>query len=156
MSWEAPTAAPPDPPASSARRGEPSGWWRRVGASVVDALVLSVVWIPLFLLGADEGARLSGAATAAIGLLYAVALLYAPLMLAYNNGQTIGKNALSIRVVKYDDGAPIGIGRAVLRELPVKAILSIIPLIDVLWPLWQKENRALHDLVVDTWVIKTD
>ena len=28
-------------------------------------------------------------------------------------------------------------------------------LADVLWPLWDEENRALHDFVVDTRTIKT-
>jgi hypothetical protein len=27
-------------------------------------------------------------------------------------------------------------------------------LADVLWPLWDEENRALHDMIVDTRVIK--
>jgi uncharacterized RDD family membrane protein YckC len=157
MSWDAPTAAAPDRPDRAAPRADlvPSGWWSRVGAQVVDGLVLIVAWIPLLILSPGEGESLSGGATLALVLLYAAALLYAPLMLAFNNGQTVGKAAMSIRVVKYYDGAPIGLGRALLREIPVKGLLSIIPLIDVLWPLWQKENRALHDLVVDTWVVKT-
>jgi uncharacterized RDD family membrane protein YckC len=155
MSWESPTAAPPDQAAGSRRGHTPSGWWSRVGAVIVDALVLIVVWVPIAILLPSDGGDLSGGGVAVVAALYVLAFLYAPLMLAFNNGQTVGKAALSIRVIKYDDGAPIGLGRALLREIPVKAILGIIPLIDVLWPLWQKENRALHDLVVDTWVVKT-
>jgi uncharacterized RDD family membrane protein YckC len=154
MSWDAPTAAAPDRLAQPASL-EPSGWWSRVGAQVIDGLVLIVAWVPLLILSPGEGESLSGGATLAVVLLYAAALLYAPLMLALNNGQTVGKAAMSIRVVRYGDGASIGLGRALLREIPVKGVLSIIPLIDVLWPLWQKDNRALHDLVVDSWVVKT-
>jgi hypothetical protein len=50
-----------------------------------------------------------------------------------------------------------------LREVAVKWLLfnavggsvtfGIAPLIDVLWPLWDEENRALHDLLVDTRTI---
>jgi uncharacterized RDD family membrane protein YckC len=32
--------------------------------------------------------------------------------------------------------------------------LGIVSLIDVLWPLWDEENRALHDFVVNTRVIR--
>jgi hypothetical protein len=46
-----------------------------------------------------------------------------------------------------------------LREVVVKALLfgllggitgGIVHLLDVLWPLWDEENRALHDFVVNT------
>jgi hypothetical protein len=50
-----------------------------------------------------------------------------------------------------------------LREVVVKALLfgvagaitgGLANLADVLWPLWEEENRALHDFVVDTRTIK--
>ena len=31
---------------------------------------------------------------------------------------------------------------------------GLASLADVLWPLWDEENRALHDLIVDTRVVK--
>ena len=31
---------------------------------------------------------------------------------------------------------------------------GLATLADVLWPLWDEENRALHDLIVDTRVIR--
>jgi len=39
-----------------------------------------------------------------------------------------------------------------LRELPVKAILTLTIVLDQLWPLWDRENRALHDIVVNSRV----
>jgi uncharacterized RDD family membrane protein YckC len=53
---------------------------------------------------------------------------------------------------------------AMLREVIVKSLLvgvvssftfGLAWLLDVLWPLWDEENRALHDFVVNTRVIKT-
>jgi uncharacterized RDD family membrane protein YckC len=50
-----------------------------------------------------------------------------------------------------------------LREIAVKGLLvsiasSILPLIpwllDNLWPLWDDENRALHDMVCSTHVVR--
>ena len=51
-----------------------------------------------------------------------------------------------------------------LREVVVKWLLfnvvggsvtfGLAWLVDVLWPLWDEENRALHDMVVDSRVIK--
>jgi uncharacterized RDD family membrane protein YckC len=31
---------------------------------------------------------------------------------------------------------------------------GIAPLLDVLWPLWDEENRALHDFIVSTRVVQ--
>ena len=46
-----------------------------------------------------------------------------------------------------------------LREVVVKWLLfgvvaarspfGLAPLLDVLWPLWDEENRALHDFIVE-------
>jgi uncharacterized RDD family membrane protein YckC len=59
-------------------------------------------------------------------------------------------------------GGPMTFGFAMLREVAVKALLfgivssmtfGLATLLDVLWPLWDEENRALHDLIVDTRVV---
>ena len=111
----------------------------------------------------------TGAAIAAIILVWilvsVVWLLYAPLLMMREgprNGQTIGRQLLGIRVVR-NTGQPMSFGWAALREFVVKGLLvgiasSIIPvlpwLLDVLWPLWDDENRALHDMIVQTHVVK--
>ncbi len=50
-----------------------------------------------------------------------------------------------------------------LREVAVKTLLfgiagsltfGLAQLLDWLWPLWDEENRALHDFIVDTRVIQ--
>ena len=90
-----------------------------------------------------------------------VALLYAPILMARTNGKTLGRMAMNIRVVK-TNGEPITFGFAMLREVAVKTLLVGIAsaltggigyLLDVLWPLWDEENRALHDFVVNTRTI---
>jgi hypothetical protein len=52
---------------------------------------------------------------------------------------------------------------AMLREVGVKALLfgiagsvtaGLANLADVLWPLWDDENRALHDFVVNSRVVQ--
>ena len=79
-----------------------------------------------------------------------------------HNGQTWGKQIVGIRVVR-DSGESVGFGFASLREVVVKGLLfgigsSIIPIIptllDLLWPLWDDENRALHDMIVSSHVVK--
>jgi uncharacterized RDD family membrane protein YckC len=150
------------------------GWWSRVGAQLIDGLVIGVGGTILviaitapFSIGffANDGV---GIVSLIVGLLIAVlcvslvALLYAPALMARTNGQTWGRMATGIRVVRAN-GRPIDFGFAMLREVAVKTLLfgvlgavtgGLAPLIDVLWPLWDEENRALHDFVVDTRTIR--
>jgi uncharacterized RDD family membrane protein YckC len=61
-------------------------------------------------------------------------------------------------------GHPIDFLWAVLREVVVKTLVfagiggsvtfGLAWLLDCLWPLWDDENRALHDLVVDSRVVR--
>ena len=83
-------------------------------------------------------------------------------MMARTNGQTLGRMVVGIRVVRAK-GQPMTFGWAMLREVAVKALLfgiassltfGLASLLDVLWPLWDEENRALHDFIVDTRVIR--
>jgi uncharacterized RDD family membrane protein YckC len=62
-----------------------------------------------------------------------------------------------------DNGEQIELGFGFLREFVVKNLLfgviggffaGIPTLVDYLWPLWDDENRCLHDMVVSTHVIR--
>jgi len=168
--WDRPIADAPalGPP--------PAGWWSRVGAALVDLVVIAtpavLLAVPIFggvtaAFSADAGVGIISLVLgvfAYLGLLFAVAILYAPLLMrrpGRRNGQTWGKQLFGIRVVRAN-GAPIGFGWAALREACVKGLAlgfasTVVPLVpymlDALWPLWDAENRALHDMVVDTLVV---
>jgi uncharacterized RDD family membrane protein YckC len=130
--------------------GGPAGWWSRVGATILDGIIVS---IPLLLGGIS--AIVSDTLAGVLGFVYLVALVfYAPVLLTVNEGRTWGKQFAGIRVVKMD-GEPVGFGVAFARET-IKllfAITGILWVINVLWPLWQPENRAWHDLITGTRVI---
>jgi uncharacterized RDD family membrane protein YckC len=152
-----------------------SGWWRRVGAYVIDGIVIAVgALILLAIVGALTGGGLlindtAGVIGFMVGVLiwglfvFVAALLYAPLRMSKTNGQTLGRMALGIRVVRAN-GQRIDFGYAALREVVVKWLLfnviagsftfGLAPLIDNLWPLWDEENRALHDMIVDSRVVR--
>ena len=131
----------------------PAGWWSRVGASLLDSVVMyGGLFVAIALAGVVSNTVLVVALIVSlVGL-----LLYAPLMLAFGGGQTLGKRAVGIRV-KLDDGRPIGLGRALVRELLVKSLLfGVIPFVgfvNVLWPLWDGDNRALHDIMCGSRVV---
>jgi uncharacterized RDD family membrane protein YckC len=110
----------------------------------------------------------AGIASVIVGLLLSfvaiaiVALLYAPFLMARTNGKTLGRMAVGNRVIRAS-GEPMTFVWAMLREVAVKALLfgfvssftfGLASLLDVLWPLWDDENRALHDFIVDTRTVK--
>jgi uncharacterized RDD family membrane protein YckC len=130
-------------------------------------LVILAIFGGVFSVGffADED---TGVVAVVVGLMLGflavaiVALLYAPLMMDRTNGKTLGRMAMGIRVVRAN-GQPITFGFAMLREVAVKALLfglagsltfGLANLADVLWPLWDDENRALHDFLVDTRTVR--
>jgi uncharacterized RDD family membrane protein YckC len=75
-------------------------------------------------------------------------------------GQTLGKMALGIRIVRYRDGENPGFVRAVAIRNLVTFLISCIPLIgqvflliDIL-TIFGNEHRCLHDLMADTKVVE--
>jgi uncharacterized RDD family membrane protein YckC len=116
---------------------ELSGWWIRVAAELIDGLfaITIIGFIVNFFLMGREGER---------------------------NGQTLGKQLCNIRVIK-EDGTPVTAGFAVLRDFVVKGLLfgtvgsfflGIPTLLNVLWPLWDERNQALHDKMLSAYVVK--
>ena len=156
--WQQPVAAQ-----SQAWVGrELSGWWSRVGAYLLDAIFTSIVsWVGVGLI--YGGSEVLGVILVLAGIV--VAFLYFPLTMmreGENNGQSFGKQILGIRVIR-DSGESISFGWALLRQFVVIYLLfSVVGgflfgipwLIDVLWPLWDSQNRALHDMIVSSHVVR--
>ena len=166
--WQQPIARP-----TSGWAGQPlASWGSRLGAYLIDLLVLiipmAILAVVIFagsLDGDSSTWSVIGASFLYVVLISAVVLLYAPLLMmrrGERNGQTLGKQLVGIRVVR-DSGEAMGFGWAALREVVVKNLAvgiasSIIPFIpwflNFFWPLWDDQNRALHDMVVSTHVIR--
>ena len=67
-------------------------------------------------------------------------------------GQTLGKRALSVRVVDAHTGAPSGVGRAIGRYFA--RIISAIPcFLGFLWMLWDPNKQTWHDKMVGSFVV---
>ena len=154
-----------------------AGWGSRAAAFVVDFLIVVIPsLILLTVLGGGIAAVGDDGSGAGLGALIAamilsvivigvVSLLYAPLLMrrqGHGNGQTWGKQLLNVRVIR-DNGQPFNFGTAALREVVLKQLAvgiasSIIPLIpfllNYLWPLWDDQDRALHDMAASTHVVR--
>jgi uncharacterized RDD family membrane protein YckC len=174
--------------------GEPlAGWWQRVGAYVIDILILTpLVFIAAWPWMTDivstygdlfseaiESAE-TGAAAPDQGDVLSELML--PLLMmtlvglavsfVYNVGflkwkaATPGKLVVGLRVRLRETPGPLSWGTVLLRWLgqnwyaamsavPILgSVLSLYPLVDVLWPLWDEKKQALHDKVAKTNVVR--
>jgi uncharacterized RDD family membrane protein YckC len=137
----------------------------RLGASILDGLIIGlIVYLPL-VLGALLGGVSQGDATGefppgvAVGLLFGAAgfivWLWFTIKLLKANGQSIGKKAVGIKMVRRD-GSEVSLSRVIWLRNVVNMLLGIIPLygfIDVLF-IFGNARRCVHDHLADTIVIK--
>ena len=127
-----------------AQNVEYMGFWIRLAALIIDAILLGVV---NFIVSAALGDSLfTTLLNALIGFGYAVT------MIAWR-GQTVGKMILGIQVVDSQGNIP-GIGAVLLREVVGKFLSSIALGLGYLWVAWDKEKRGWHDHIAGTFVVR--
>jgi uncharacterized RDD family membrane protein YckC len=165
-----PAAYGAGPPASYAQPygGETPGyfmgrtlanWPQRVAAYLIDGLIAG---IPLFLAGflynPAPGETPSGTSTLVVFLLYAVFLavyIYNRCILMGRTGQSWGKQVLNIRLLRMQDGQPVGGGIAFVRDLChiLDGLPCILLPIGFLWPIWDSRRQTFADKIVNTVVV---
>ncbi|MBE2319972.1 RDD family protein [Solirubrobacter sp. CPCC 204708] len=135
-----------------------AGWWSRVAAQLIDSIIVSILPLILYfvVLSSNESAAglVIGGASLVVGLVYYAVTIGRS---GPNNGQTLGKQLLNIRIVR-ETGEPMSAGTAILRETLIKGILMsicvIVLILDYLAPLWDSRNQAWHDKIVNTLVVQ--
>jgi uncharacterized RDD family membrane protein YckC len=128
----------------------------RLAASVVD----SMLFIGIALLaGIFSGIGIDAKLISVVLVLSIAALGIANLYLLARSGQTIGKKALGIKIVRMD-GSQAGLVRILfLRSMP-PAIIGFIPIIGIVFALADvllilgEPRRCLHDYFANTVVVE--
>jgi uncharacterized RDD family membrane protein YckC len=122
--------------------GPRAGFWRRLGAALIDGILLGVVNLAL-----DIGVGRAGSLLA-----LAIGIAYFGYLEGSSSGQTVGKRALGIRVIDFSNGGPIGFGRAVIRYFG--RIVSTLPIfLGYFWMLWDRERQTWHDKFANDVVV---
>lgn len=136
-----------------------AGFWVRVVAYLLDSFLLGIVQLTLgFLIGlaiGSMGVAVEGdPAISTVLWLFGAALsiCYAVFFTGYC-GQTPGKMALRIKVIR-TDGSAVSYGRAALREVLGKFVSSILLGIGYIMVAFDSQKQGLHDKIADTYVIK--
>jgi uncharacterized RDD family membrane protein YckC len=167
----APAINPYAPPRAAVRdvfdasaAAEPAERGTRLGAMILDSIIFGVmVYAPIFIIAVAGGA--SGADGEAAGTMMTVGFIVAligfvawswlTIRYVQQNGQTIGKKLLGIKVVR-SDGSPISLGRIFWLRNVVNTLISVFPfyaLVDILF-IFGESRQCLHDKLADTIVVK--
>ena len=145
------------PPHGSYDGLETVGFWPRLGAYLLDQVVLYALSFLIFdtLVGMTPlGTDRNNFDWPVFGRRLAVETMLALTYYSGLTGQfgaTIGKMAIGARVVRMD-GTPVGFGLAALRFLAT-FVSSISLCIGYLMIGFRPDHRALHDLIVGTQVV---
>tara|TARA_B100000809_G_scaffold251729_1_gene285568 strand:+ start:1087 stop:1476 length:390 start_codon:yes stop_codon:yes gene_type:complete len=117
---------------------------------VIPPVILAVV-TPLLVHG-PGGETVSG-----VFIVVAILIVFVyQMVLLIKDGQTLGKKALRIRIVKMDTGENGGFVPNVLLRLIVNGLLGIIPLyglVDILF-IFRGDRPCIHDMIAGTQVVE--
>ena len=156
-------------------------WGDRVIAALIDGAIVLGVYIVISLIFAGAFVGLGGlanmtdaannpeAANALAGLscLGCLAAISVPLIVYFliglwnkvwlpaKRGYSIGQGVMKLRIVGAD-GNLVPLGTLALRLVitVVFGFIPFVPLLDILWPLWDERRQTLHDKAVNTYVVK--
>jgi uncharacterized RDD family membrane protein YckC len=130
-----------------------ASWISRVGAYLLDGLIIGVPAVVVILIGVSIGGG-AGTAIAILGYILAIGFgLWNIVFRQGATGQTIGKQIVGIKLIREQDGQPVGAGMSFLRQLA--HIVDSIPCdIGYLWPLWDAKNQTFADKICSTVVVR--
>ena len=154
----------------------------RLGALILDVLILSLAAIPLVLLGVafvapgwetyettcrDANGFLyrctqptdASAARLAVALVVGFVVMLVVWIFYWGHfegrkGASPGKRVVGLEVLHQYTGARLGFGRAVGRNF-ARILSSWVCYLGYFWMLWDKDKQTFHDKLVRTRVIKT-
>jgi uncharacterized RDD family membrane protein YckC len=151
-----------------------ASWGIRLGGYLIDFVIFAVVLLVLYIpfrhshllqmhMVARRGLKRRTFSLAPFFIVAGLYVAYATILIGGTRGQTVGMMAVGIRVVRDGTLDAVDYGRAfgraifeqVLRLLSVVVFfLSIVWLLDMLWPLWDNKNQTLHDKALGTVVLR--
>lgn len=127
----------------------------RCGALLIDYIVVATIVVLATLISRllGGGARMAGGTAETVGWIVAVCVMVLNfVVLAGLRGQTLGKWATGLRVVR-KDGRPLTFPASLLRHV-IGYPLSFLTLgIGLLLPVFNASGRALHDIIAGTVVV---
>ncbi|MBZ0294040.1 MAG: RDD family protein [Anaerolineae bacterium] len=120
---------------------ELAGFGTRFFAYIIDGIIIGLIAGLLF-----GSARWAGG-----GLGWLVGMAYCWYFWTRQDGQTLGKKVMNVRVIR-TDGAPLTDSDAILRYIGYY-ISGLLLGLGFLWALFDSKTQALHDKLANTYVV---
>ncbi|MBT2683433.1 RDD family protein [Bacillus sp. ISL-37] len=125
----------------------PAGFWVRLGAGILDGLIIGV---PLLIISyLVTGSAEENAFTSSLNLLYT---LLVPVLWS---GYTVGKKIVGVRIAKVN-GEKLGFGTMLMRTIVAGLVyvltLGIGFIVSVFMVGIREDKRAIHDFIAGTYV----
>ncbi len=175
--------SPYGPPSATAHLPR-AGFGARLGAFLIDGFVMTLLMfaalIPLIAIGVTTFESEPGVCTDSVTgdrsacdvptagtivswLLFGLVFILISFVVLYavkarplsRTGQTIGKRALNIRVLREDTGQLLTGGQAVGREAFAYFVSGQVFYLGYLWMLWDDKKQTWQDKVVSSVVVRT-
>ncbi|MGB3620437.1 RDD family protein [Ketobacter sp. MCCC 1A13808] len=144
--------------------GELASRWARLGASLIDTVIMLILASPIMVLtGTFSAENLESGGNYIASLMLGLVFIGIFFLINYRfltrDGQTIGKKALSIRIVDLDGQIP-DFKSNLIPRYAVYMLPGQIPLIGQLFSfinvcfIFRADKRCIHDLAGKTRVVK--
>ncbi|MFE0462754.1 RDD family protein [Kitasatospora sp. NPDC058965] len=151
-----------------------AGWGSRVGAYIIDFLIVGVPGLLGYIIGiamavgsqhqtcdsygycyneTSSSATGGGVLIMLVGAVISLGLGIWQLVKEGSTGQTTGKKALGIKVVREHNGQFLGFGMALVRKL-AHFLDNMLCGLGYLWPLWDDKSQTFADKVTSSLVIR--
>jgi uncharacterized RDD family membrane protein YckC len=125
--------------------GPRAGFGRRLGGFLLDWIVLALINV-ILVAALKTAGELIGAV---------VEFTYLTVLIGGPRGQTLGQQAMGIRVVSFDTGGSIGYGRAFARIFAAW-LSAVVIFLGFFWMIWDKERQCWHDKLIGDVVVPID
>ena len=137
-----------------------AGFWLRLGASIIDVIVLLAIIGPIEIAvyGREYPALALAGKTLAVDVWTQLALpLLAMIVLWRYRSATPGLMLMSARIVDAASLAPASVGKLSLRAVVLLFMwVLFIPLIGIIWIAFDKRKRGWHDMIAGTVVVRDE
>ncbi|MDR0776949.1 MAG: RDD family protein [Azonexus sp.] len=134
------------------------GFWPRVGAAIIDTIIILVITVPLLVAIYGEGYYFSDDTPLIAGqadfLLSWVFPAVATILFWLHKQATPGKMAISARVVDAQTGNSLTVGQSIGRYFGY--IIATLPLfLGIIWVAFDPRKQGWHDKLAGTVVIRS-
>jgi uncharacterized RDD family membrane protein YckC len=166
-----PGTYPPPPPygANPNPGGGPvayglANYGQRIGGYLIDGVIIWAILIFGFMVvGFSTPASTydnpnpspAGLAIVLMLLTWVAAAAYPVIFEGRPDGQTLGKKAVGIRVVRRANGGPLGFGLA-LGRLLARFVEGFTFGLGLLWAAWDPQHQTFHDKMAGTLVVRSE